>query len=300
MLELGRQVAEEAEQPEVRERRRDREVQEPGQLLQRAELGEHRHRLLRPDHRDRHDRDLRAHRRLDEAAAPEAPQPVAVLVELLGPLAALGEHEHELALVVEQALDVGRVGRDAADLRHQHREQRVALEEVLDGQVHGPRARVLLLDRLEDHRRVGRERARVVGDEQRAAVGRDVLDPLDLAAEPVVVEELVDRLVEQPLDALRAAPVGDLAVGLDRRQVVAQVGAGGRQLLHGASTGSSSRASSSQSSPQTTSSVSHSSRFQGCRIVATVIPASIARRRFSGESSISRSMPISSQRVTLS
>ena len=135
-LELGRQVAEEAEQPEVREGRGDREVQEPGQLLQRAELGEHRHRLLRPHHGDRHDRDLRAHRRLDEAAAAEAPQLVAVLVELLGALAALGEDEHELALVVEQALDVGRVGGDAADLRHQHREQRVALEEVLDGQVH--------------------------------------------------------------------------------------------------------------------------------------------------------------------
>jgi hypothetical protein len=103
---------------------------------------------------------------------------------------------------------------------------------------------VLLLDRLEDHRRVGRERAGVVGDEQGAAVGRDVLDPLDLAAEPVVVEELVDRLVEHALDALGAAPVGDLALGLDRGQVVAQVGAGSGQLLHAASTGSRLRASS--------------------------------------------------------
>ena len=73
---------------------------------------------------------------------------------------------------------------------------------VLDGQVHRPRARVLLLDRLEDHRRVGRQRARVVGDEQGAAVGRDVLDPLDLAAEPQVVEEVVDRPVQRTLDAL--------------------------------------------------------------------------------------------------
>ena len=284
----------------MRERRRDREVQEPGQPLEHADLREHRHRLLRADERDRDDRDLGAHRGLDEAAAPEAPQPVAVRVELLRPLAALGEHEHELALVVEQALDVGRVGGHAADLRHEHREQRVALEEVLDGQVHRPRARMLLLDRLEDHRRVGRQRAGVVGDEQRAAVGRDVLDALDLAAEPVVVEEVVERLVEHALDALGAPPVRDLALGLDRGQVVAQVLARGGELLHGASTGSRLRASSSQSSPQTTSSVSQSSRFHGCSSVATAMPASIARCRFSGESSISRSMPISSQRVTLS
>src|SRR5829696_549614 len=133
--ELRGQVAHEAEQPQVREGRGDGEVQEPGEALERADLREDRHRLLRADDRDRHDRHLRVHGRLDEAAAPEATQPVAVLVELLGALAALGEDEHELALVVEQPLHVGRMGGHAADLRHQHREQRVALEEVLDGQV---------------------------------------------------------------------------------------------------------------------------------------------------------------------
>ena len=39
-----------------------------------------------------------------------------------------------------------------------------------------------------------------------------MLDPLDLAAEPVVVEELVQRGVEQPLDALGAAPVVEAAL----------------------------------------------------------------------------------------
>ena len=123
-LELRRQVAEHPERPEPGERRGEREVDQPGQLLQRRDLGEDRRRLLGPDDAHRHELRLGAHRRLDEAAAAEAPQPVAVLVELLGPLAALGEDEHELALVVEQPVDVRRVRGDAADLRDQHREAR--------------------------------------------------------------------------------------------------------------------------------------------------------------------------------
>ena len=134
-----------------------------------GELGEDRRRLLGADDAHRHELRLGPHRRLDEAAAPEAPQAVAVLEELLGALAPLGEDEHELALVVEQPVHVRRVRGDAADLRDQHREARIALEEVLDGDVQRPRVRVLLADRLADHRGVGRQRARVVGDEQRAA-----------------------------------------------------------------------------------------------------------------------------------
>ena len=120
--------------------------------LQDVHLAEDRRRLLGPDDAGRDDLRLGAHRRLDEAAAAEAPQPVAVAVELLGALAALGEDEHQLALVVEQPVDVRRVRGDAADLRDQHREARVALEEVLDRQVERPRVRVLLADRLGDHR----------------------------------------------------------------------------------------------------------------------------------------------------
>ena len=158
--------------------------------------------------------------------------------------------------------------RHPADLRHEHGEERIALEEVLDGEVQRPRARVLLLDRLADHRGVRRERARVVGDEQRAAGGGDMLDPLDLAAEPVVVEEGVERPVDEPLEALGAAPVRDRPLGLDRGQVVAQVRArrraGQRRAGHDASTGARRRSSSGQSGAQITSSVSHSSRFHGC------------------------------------
>ena len=159
-----------------------------------------------------------AHRRLDESAAAEALHPVAVLDELLGALAALGEDEHELALVVEEPVDVAGMGGDAADLRQQRREARVALEEVLDGHVERPRVRVLVADRLADDRRVRRQRAGVVGDEQGAALGGDVLDPLDLGPEPVAVEELDQRGVEDPLDPLRAAPVVERAIGLDRGQ----------------------------------------------------------------------------------
>ena len=202
--ELGRQVGEPAEQAEQRERRRDREIDQAGELPGEPEVAEDRHRLLGPDDGDGHDRRARAHRGLDEAAAAEAPQPVAVLVELLGALAALGEDEHQLLLVVEQPVHVGGMRGHAADLGDEHGQPRIPLEEVLDRQMQRPRTRVLGLDRLGDHRRVRRERAGVIGDQQRAAGGWDVLDALDLDPEPVVVEELVERLVDHGLDALGA------------------------------------------------------------------------------------------------
>src|SRR5829696_445091 len=100
-----------------------------------------------------------------DSSAPEAAQPVAVLVELLGRLPALGEDEDELLLVVEQAVHVGRVRRHATDLRQERAEAGVALEEVLDGDVYRPRVRVLLADRLGDHRGVGWQGPAVVRHE---------------------------------------------------------------------------------------------------------------------------------------
>src|SRR5918993_78637 len=70
-----------------------------------------------------------------------------------------------------------------------------------------PRLLMLLADRLADHRGVGRERAGVVRDEQRAAGRGHVLDALDVAAEPVAVEELEQPAVVDPLDPLRPPPV---------------------------------------------------------------------------------------------
>ena len=65
---------------------------------------------------------------------------------------------------------------------------------------------MLVADRLHDHRRVRGQRAGVVADEQRAAVGRDVLDALGLDPEPVAVVE-VEQRVGEPDEALGAAPV---------------------------------------------------------------------------------------------
>src|SRR3954451_16926781 len=77
-LELRRQVARHAEQAEVRERRRQRDVEQAGQPLQGGQLGEDRRGLLGADDGDRDERGAGANARLDEAAAPEAPQLVAV------------------------------------------------------------------------------------------------------------------------------------------------------------------------------------------------------------------------------
>ena len=60
-------------------------------------------------------------------------------------------------------------------------------------------------------------------------VGGDVLDALDLGAEPVAVEELDQGLVEEALDPLGAAPVVELALGLDRGQQLAQRARAGRR-----------------------------------------------------------------------
>ena len=55
------------------------------------------------------------HGDLDEAAAAEAAQLVALGVGLARPLRALGEHEHELLLLAQQAVGVVGVGGHAAE-----------------------------------------------------------------------------------------------------------------------------------------------------------------------------------------
>jgi 5-formyltetrahydrofolate cyclo-ligase len=80
---------------------------------------------------------------------------------------------------------------------------------------------VLLTNGACDHGGVGRECAGVVGDQQRAAGGRDVFDSLDLRAEPVAIEELDHRAVEDLLDPLRPAPVGEASLELDRGKQIA-------------------------------------------------------------------------------
>ncbi len=169
--ELRGQVHQAGGRPEVRERVVDREVDQPREALEQRHVGEDRHRLLGADHRGRHDRHAGAHRGAHEAAAAEAAQPVALPEQLAAALLALGEHEHEPALVAEQALRVRGVGAHEPDLVREHADARVALEPVLAEHVERPRARVLVADRLHDHRGVRRQRAGVVRHDQGAALG---------------------------------------------------------------------------------------------------------------------------------
>ena len=136
-------------------------------MASRVALPEDRHRLLVADDRHRHDRHAGAHRDLDEPAAAEAAELVPVAHELAGRLRALGEHEHELLVVVQEPVRVVGVRGDAAGARPQRAEHRERAEEVLGEPVH--RAQQLGLDAVHDDRRVGRDRAAVVGDQERAA-----------------------------------------------------------------------------------------------------------------------------------
>ena len=100
-----------------------------------------------------------------------------------------------------------RARRDAADAAHEAGEERQHEGPVEDHEPRPARQRVLLHDRHRDHRRVeGKQRAGVVGDEQRAPVGGHVAHPLGLDPPPDLVEELEQRedglgelLVEAPL-----------------------------------------------------------------------------------------------------
>ena len=143
----------------------------PSSFGERGALEQDRHRLLGADHRDRDDRHARAHRDLDEAAAPEAAQLVA-LAEALArcPWCPRGTRARAV-LLVQQPVRVVGVRGDAAGARpqraHDGHRRGTVLGQAVD------RAAQLLLDAVHDHRRVGRDRAGVVGDEQRAAARRE-------------------------------------------------------------------------------------------------------------------------------
>jgi hypothetical protein len=183
-------------------------------------MGEDRHGVLGADDRDRHDRHAGAHGGPDEPPAAEATELVALPVELARALLPLGEHERELAFVVQQPLRVRRVGGDHADLVGQRADPGVPLEPVLGEHVDRARGGVLVPDGLHDHRRVGRQGARVVGHQQRATLGGNVLDALLLDAEPVAVVE-VEHGLQQVEDPLRPSPVVELAARLARRDQLA-------------------------------------------------------------------------------
>jgi hypothetical protein len=136
-------------------RRRDRKRRQPRQPPQQPHTGEHRHRLFGPDDRHRDDRHARTQRRRDPAAAGERTQPVSLRERLRAALAPLGERKHELLFVEQQPVNVRRMAADRADLRQQHPDAGDAGVRALGGELDRTRARVLLGDRLRDHRAVG-------------------------------------------------------------------------------------------------------------------------------------------------
>ena len=83
-------------------------------------------------------------------------------------------------------------------------------------------------------------RAGMVGDEQRGAVRGHVLDAFDRDSEPVAVEEVVHGPIDEALDALRAAPIGDLALGLEPGQLARGSPAAGAGSCRAASLSASS------------------------------------------------------------
>ncbi|OWY62246.1 hypothetical protein B7486_59465 [cyanobacterium TDX16] len=81
------------------------------------------------------------------------------------------------------------MGDDAAGPAPQRADDGHALEEVVGEAVDGPLQ--LGLDAVHDRGRIRRDGCGVVGDEQGAAVGGDLLQPLPLDAQPVLVHGLV-------------------------------------------------------------------------------------------------------------
>src|SRR5205807_2035177 len=84
----------------------------------------------------------------------------------------------------------------------------------------------LLLDAVHDHWRVRRDGARVVGDEQGATVGGDLLQAFPLDAEQLAVERVVEPS-GQLAKVLGAAPLVDVALA----RVVAGFGLGLARML---------------------------------------------------------------------
>ncbi len=193
-------------------------------------LAEHRRGFFGADDRDRNDRRVRAQRELDEAAAAEPLQAVAIFPQLAHPLFAFGEHGDQLA-VLEQALGVRRIGAHAADAVHDRAEPRQVKHGVFDERADVAARRMVAANRVHHHRAVVRQRAGVVGDEQRTAVRGHVLEPGRLHAEPPRVQEL-----EQPLPArgrawIAAEIVDDVAAPPHRERAPAPPHALERQPL---------------------------------------------------------------------
>ena len=203
----------------------------PEQLGQAAGRGDDRHGLLGADHGDRHDGHPGPHGDLHEAAPAESAQLIALGVRLARALRALGKDQGQLLVVVEDAVGVVGVGDDAAAPGPQRSDHRKGPEEVVGQPVH--RTAELLLDAVHDRRCVGRDGAGVVGDEERAAGGGDLVQTFPLGAEPAAVHHLVD-LAHAGSHTLRATPFVDVAGATPRRLRLGWRGRGSERQQLGA------------------------------------------------------------------
>ena len=175
----------------------------PSSFASAAALEHDRHRLLGADDRDRDDRHAGAHRDLDEAAAAEAAELVALGEALAGALRALGEHEHELAFVVQQAVRVVGVRGDAAAARPQRADDRQRAEQVLGEAVDRAAELAVSMPCMIAGASGGIAPAWLATSSAPPCRGQ-VVEVLPLDAEPV----LVDRVVEPPGELARHARCG--------------------------------------------------------------------------------------------
>ena len=93
----------------------------------------------------------------------------------------------------QQPLGVGVAGQRRAGLAGQLADDRRLEHQVGAEHPQVPVRRVVVEQRDLGHHRVQRDGAGVVGDDQRAALGRDVLQPADLDPEVVLVQRAQQR-----------------------------------------------------------------------------------------------------------
>ena len=161
----------------------------PSALREVFHAREHRVGLLAADDRHRDDGRTRSKAELHEAAASESLQPVAIAKELPDALLALGEHRDE-RLALEEPLGVLLAGADGADAVGHVPEEREMKDPVFGEPAHAAVPRMLPAHGQAQHQAVERDGARVVGDEQAAALAGEALDAVRLDPEVPLVEQL--------------------------------------------------------------------------------------------------------------
>src|SRR5450631_2964094 len=174
-------------------RRRERSGRKPEKPRERLEIEQDRMYLLRPDDRDRNDRRSGSEGHLHEPTTPHPLYAIAISVTLCCTFDALRENAHELVAFQKSGRVVG-MREHVAGLGQQHARERHGESPVDDKHASVPRLGMLGDDRGADHRPVVRNHARVVGDQERAAMSRNVAYPIDLDPPVLSIEPERDAL----------------------------------------------------------------------------------------------------------